>query len=285
MDLQARLLALLPGTQCGQCGHAGCAPYVGALTAGTAGPDACPPGGAAARAALSAALGLDFKPSLEDALAPFPPALVALIHEETCIGCAKCLPACPVDALIGAPRFLHRVLSEACTGCGLCLPPCPVDCIELVPAPSNPFAMASAATVARIEAAPGAPCTRCGACEPRCPEGLDPRALHERLRDLQSPAALGPQLERCTLCGACDTVCPSGIPLSSWFQHGRAVAHEASRREVAAARAACASDRRKARLAAPVPSAGGFPDLADLTPEVARRELAGLLRKTVGHPP
>jgi electron transport complex protein RnfB len=285
MDSETRLLALLPGTQCVQCGHAGCAPYAAALTTRTAEPDACPPGGAATRAALSAALGLDFTPSLEDALAPFPPALVAVVHEETCIGCAKCLPACPVDALIGAPRFLHQVLTEACTGCGLCLPPCPVDCIELVPTPPNPFAAASAEAVARIKAAPGTPCTRCGACEPQCPEGLDPRALHERLRDLSSLAALGPVLERCTLCGACDTVCPSAIPLSSWFQHGRLVALEAARRELAAERATSSSDRRKARLAAPAPRAGGFPELADLTPEVARRELAGLLRNTAGQQP
>jgi electron transport complex protein RnfB len=60
---------------------------------------------------------------------------IARIVEADCIGCTKCLKACPVDAIVGAAGQMHTVLIEQCTGCEECLPPCPVDCIELVEAP------------------------------------------------------------------------------------------------------------------------------------------------------
>jgi Na+-translocating ferredoxin:NAD+ oxidoreductase subunit B len=131
-DLVDALDALLPQTQCTRCGYAGCRPYATAIAAGKADINQCPPGGNATIHALATQLGREFKPLNPVHGAESPP-LVAVIDEERCIGCAKCLPACPVDAIVGAQRFMHTVLSGACTGCELCLPPCPVDCIEMRP--------------------------------------------------------------------------------------------------------------------------------------------------------
>ena len=132
-SLADRLDALLPQTQCTRCGYAGCRPYAEALAAGAAGIDQCPPGGDATAAALAAVLGVPARP-VSAAFGREAPPRVAVIDEAVCIGCAKCLPACPVDAIIGARRQLHTVVAAECTGCELCLPPCPVDCITLVEA-------------------------------------------------------------------------------------------------------------------------------------------------------
>ena len=126
--------AMLPQTQCGQCGHPGCRPYASALAEGTAEINQCPPGGEAGMRALADLLGRDPIPleGMEDDTAePLP--MVAVVNESTCIGCTKCIQACPVDAIIGAPKQKHTVLEEYCTGCELCLPPiCPVpDCLTL----------------------------------------------------------------------------------------------------------------------------------------------------------
>ncbi len=124
--------ALLPQTQCTRCGYSGCLPYAEAIAAGLAAINQCPPGGAATIAALAALL--------ERALLPLNPAngvegpeRVAQIDEEVCIGCARCLPPCPVDAIVGASKQLHTVVLALCTGCELCVAPCPVDCIAMVP--------------------------------------------------------------------------------------------------------------------------------------------------------
>ena len=135
-----RLDALLPQTQCTRCGYAGCRPYAEALAAGRAGIDQCPPGGAATAAALAALLGVTPRP-VSAAFGSEAPPRVAVIDEALCIGCAKCLPACPVDAIVGAARFLHTVIAAECSGCELCLPPCPVDCIAMVPVASEPLAL------------------------------------------------------------------------------------------------------------------------------------------------
>jgi len=122
--------ALLPQTQCTRCGYQGCLPYATAVAAG-APLNQCPPGGAATIEALARLLGREVLP-LNPANGVEAPPRVALIDEESCIGCAKCLPPCPVDAIIGAPRFMHTIMAELCTGCELCIAPCPVDCISMV---------------------------------------------------------------------------------------------------------------------------------------------------------
>ena len=131
--------ALLPQTQCTRCGYQGCRPYAEAIAAGSAPINQCPPGGAATIAALATLLGRPPLP-LNPANGVEGPALVAQIDEEACIGCAKCLPPCPVDAIIGARRQMHTVIEALCTGCELCIAPCPVDCIALVPRAELPGA-------------------------------------------------------------------------------------------------------------------------------------------------
>jgi electron transport complex protein RnfB len=123
---------LLPQTQCGQCTFPGCRPYATAIAEGRADINQCPPGGDAGIRALAELLGRECKP-LNPANGIEKPKVVALIVEADCIGCTKCIQACPVDAIVGAPKRMHTVIADLCTGCELCLPPCPVDCIELVP--------------------------------------------------------------------------------------------------------------------------------------------------------
>lgn len=123
--------ALLPQTQCGQCDYAGCRPYAEAIAAGKAPINQCPPGGDEIIAELAALLNMPVLPlSAAHGVAAAP--ATAVIDETACIGCALCLPACPVDAIVGARKLLHTVIAAECTGCGLCLPPCPVDCISIV---------------------------------------------------------------------------------------------------------------------------------------------------------
>lgn len=122
-----RINALLPQTQCGQCGLPGCRPYAQALLQGTAEIDQCPPGGEATVRALAELLGSRSTQRMQMA----PAAGVAIIDEPSCIGCARCTEVCPVDAIIGAAHFSHTVIAADCTGCELCIPVCPVDCIRL----------------------------------------------------------------------------------------------------------------------------------------------------------
>jgi Na+-translocating ferredoxin:NAD+ oxidoreductase subunit B len=124
--------ALLPQTQCTRCGYSGCRPYAEAVAAGLAELNQCPPGGAATIDALATLLGRAPLP-LNPANGVEGPELVAQIDEETCIGCARCLPPCPVDAIVGASKQMHTVVLALCTGCELCVAPCPVDCIAMVP--------------------------------------------------------------------------------------------------------------------------------------------------------
>ena len=131
--------ALLPQTQCTRCGYGGCRPYAQAILAGGAEINQCPPGGAATIAALAQLLRRAPLP-LNPANGAEGPLLVAQIDEDACIGCAKCLPPCPVDAIIGAHKHMHTVVLELCTGCELCVAPCPVDCIAMVSRASLPQA-------------------------------------------------------------------------------------------------------------------------------------------------
>lgn len=129
--------ALLPQTQCGQCGFAGCRPYAEAISKGEADINRCPPGGEATIMALSDLLGVDAKP-LDEEVGEEKPKMVAFIDEQTCIGCTLCIQACPVDAILGAAKHMHTIIQDECTGCELCLPPCPVDCIAMVPVKAEP---------------------------------------------------------------------------------------------------------------------------------------------------
>jgi electron transport complex protein RnfB len=129
----AAIDALLPQTQCTRCGYAGCAPYAEAIVRGEACINRCPPGGEATITALAALTGHPAQP-LDPGCGAHGPLLVAAIDESRCIGCTLCIAACPVDAIVGAPKRMHAVLPSLCSGCELCVPPCPVDCIVLAPA-------------------------------------------------------------------------------------------------------------------------------------------------------
>ncbi len=124
--------ALLPQTQCGQCSFAGCHPYAEAIAAGEAPINLCPPGGENLIQSLADLLDVEVLP-MDDEEDSLQGPTVAIIIEETCIGCTLCIQACPVDAILGAAKQMHTVIESECTGCELCVAPCPVDCIEMIP--------------------------------------------------------------------------------------------------------------------------------------------------------
>ncbi len=124
--------AILPQTQCGQCGHPGCRPYAEAIAGGEA-INKCPPGGEATIAALADLLDVEAIP-LDEEHGEEKAQAVAYIREDECIGCTKCIQACPVDAILGAAKQMHTVIASECTGCDLCVEPCPVDCIDMITA-------------------------------------------------------------------------------------------------------------------------------------------------------
>jgi electron transport complex protein RnfB len=130
--LVEKIDAILPQTQCGQCGFPGCKPYAEAIAAGSADINCCPPGGEEGIRKLADLLGREFKPLSEEHGVEKPKS-VAFIDEQTCIGCTLCIQACPVDAIVGAAKQMHTIVARNCTGCELCLEPCPVDCITMVP--------------------------------------------------------------------------------------------------------------------------------------------------------
>lgn len=133
-----RLDALLPQTQCRLCQTPGCRPYAEAIVNGEA-INRCVPGGQATVDAIAATLRRPTETiDTTHGIAPTH-RLVAVIREAECIGCTKCIQACPVDAIVGAAKLMHTVISDECTGCNLCVPPCPVDCIDLVPGPDIPM--------------------------------------------------------------------------------------------------------------------------------------------------
>ena len=275
--------ALLPQTQCGQCGHPGCRPYAEALAQG-APMDLCPPGGQETFAALKALLGRD------DGAAPAEPQpATARIREPECIGCALCLAPCPVDAIVGAPSFMHTVIEDQCTGCELCLPACPVDCIELVAMPAPAVRKGARAGCPRSEdgdpragrprsgdgdpragrprsgdlsergrpalelnreSSVHAPCIGCNRCEPVCPESLAPQHLLRLIRSDQPDAAAATGLGHCIECRRCDRACPSGIPLAHLFRAAKDDRAERTQRQARAAATKARFDARNARLKA-----------------------------------
>ena len=126
--------ALLPQSQCGQCGYPGCRPYAEAVASGEAEINLCSPGGEATMLAMADLLGRE---PVEVGEVEEKPKSIALIDEQECIGCTKCISACPVDAILGATKQLHGVIASECTGCGLCVDTCPVDCIHMQPLPET----------------------------------------------------------------------------------------------------------------------------------------------------
>ncbi|MDH5434855.1 MAG: electron transport complex subunit RsxB [Gammaproteobacteria bacterium] len=129
--LAEQINQVLPQTQCGQCGYPGCKPYAQAIAEQGEKINRCPPGGEAGIKALAELLETDVIP-LDESCGEEALPTVAIIREDECIGCTKCIQACPVDAIVGAAKLMHTVIESECTGCDLCVPPCPVDCIDMV---------------------------------------------------------------------------------------------------------------------------------------------------------
>ncbi len=123
---------ILPQTQCGQCGYPGCRPYAQAIASGEANINRCPPGGQATINHLADLLDVEALPLDAESGVEEEETKIAYIIEDLCIGCTKCIQACPVDAILGAAKQMHTVITSECTGCDLCVEPCPVDCIEMI---------------------------------------------------------------------------------------------------------------------------------------------------------
>jgi len=124
--------ALLPQTQCGLCGYGGCMPYAEAMVFEAAPINLCPPGGVHTLRELGRLMNQDPEPYVSEMEHKAKPPMLAVIREAECIGCTKCIQACPVDAILGSAKQMHTIISAECTGCELCVPPCPVDCIDIL---------------------------------------------------------------------------------------------------------------------------------------------------------
>jgi len=127
--------AILPQTQCGLCGYGGCMPYANALVNENAAINLCPPGGVTGLKIIADLVQEDPAPFVAEMEEKQKPRMIAVIREEECIGCAKCITVCPVDAILGSGKQMHTVITDQCTGCELCIAPCPVDCIDLISLP------------------------------------------------------------------------------------------------------------------------------------------------------
>lgn len=134
----AAIDALLPQTQCTRCGYPSCREYAEAIGRGNADINQCPPGGTETILALAELTGRSVSPLNKDNGLEHAPK-VAFVDEDRCIGCTKCLPPCPVDAIVGARQRMHTVIADICTGCELCVAPCPVDCIVMIPLLASPL--------------------------------------------------------------------------------------------------------------------------------------------------
>lgn len=125
--------AVLPQTQCGLCEHGGCRPYAEAIAFEGELINKCPPGGMKVLKQLAMLTGIDPEPYFDEMEQKAKPAQKVIIREDLCIGCTKCIQACPVDAILGASKVMHTVIQDQCTGCELCIEPCPMDCIDIIP--------------------------------------------------------------------------------------------------------------------------------------------------------
>ncbi len=261
-ELVDRVDALLPQTQCAQCGFPGCRPYARAVVEGSAAINLCPPGGAETFNALRDLLHVD------GVLPPQPAADgLALIDEPECIGCYLCVRACPVDAIVGAPQLLHTVIAADCTGCELCVPVCPVDCISMInPAreDATPITMIGLTNLTSANSPTGntppaeaGACISCGNCVPVCPRALHPEALLRQTRRGSLEAANELGLADCVECRLCDNVCPSGIQLAAEFGQAKQLSAAADAAATAREVAKVAFDERNARLAGTLRNSDG----------------------------
>lgn len=237
LPLLEQIDAVLPQTQCGQCGYSGCRPYATALVAGEADINQCPPGGQEGVVQIARLMQVPVKP-LDSSRGETKPFRLAVIDEANCIGCTLCIQACPVDAIVGAAKQMHTVLAGACTGCELCIPPCPTACIDMVaPVELQAEAAVPPPTVELEHPEASQPCIRCGACIEVCSAELQPQALYWFTSRQQEALAEQHGLLSCTECGDCNRACPSQLPLVQQFRDTRARLqqhHEARQRADAA---------------------------------------------------
>lgn len=217
---------LLPQTQCGQCGYPGCKPYAEAIANGDA-INKCPPGGEKTIFNLADLLNVQVL-SLDETYGQAEIKKVAFIREAECIGCAKCIPACPVDAILGTAKFMHTVIESECTGCDLCIEPCPVDCIDLIAVkdaavPATALATSIATSIATtMNDKDYLECINCGLCIDECPVDILPHELYWACRGGELQQAESLNLMHCIECSKCDKICPSHIPLVAFYQNTKA---------------------------------------------------------------
>lgn len=239
-----KINALLPQSQCAQCGYPGCRPYAEAVAAGER-IDQCPPGGEQVIKQLATLLNRPLPDSHQEVVTE----RVALIREEDCIGCGRCLPACPVDAIVGSFNYLHTVIADECTGCDLCLEECPVDCIDMVDKPNNdPVPLNSPLNVRNQSVAGEDECIRCGFCADLCPAGLLPQELYWYSRAENWDRLSKLKVTDCVECGLCNQVCPSQLPLVEHFHQAKNTLAKQAGDRTKALRWEARFDRKQGRI-------------------------------------
>ena len=234
---------LLPQTQCGQCGYPGCKPYAEAIASGES-INKCSPGGEKTILKMADLLNLPVL-SLDESHGQIEAKKVAYIREAECIGCAKCIPACPVDAIHGAPKYMHTVIESECTGCDLCIEPCPVDCIELI-ALETSIITPNFPLLTRDHAVE---CINCGLCIEACPVEILPHELYRACKSDEIESAEKLNLMQCIECGKCDQICPSQIPLVNYYQAAKYEAKRNQQEMTLANRARIRFDSHQQRVA------------------------------------